>query len=651
MIGKTLRSGDPKGTRPDLSKYFLMAVALSAVAIIFLIIIFITGNSAKAISSIGIIDFLTGDVWNPAKDTYGALPLITGTLLVTAGAILFALPLGLGSAILLSEVVPDRVRNILKPICEVFAGIPSVVYGFFGLVVLVPFLLDLFPEHLTYGSSWLAGSILLGIMALPTIISVSDDAMRSVPRSYREASVAVGATRWETTRRVVLPAAISGITAATILGIGRAIGETMAVMMVTGNAAIIPEPLWNVFSLVRTITSTLALEMGEVVVGSVHYSALFLLALVLMAIVFAINIGAKMIVKRTRRRFEEGGAGLSDRLPENARNAVKRSKKPVVLTVLFIFITMMASLFVSVAVSALTAFAVIAFIAAMPVMSRYIRPISRERIAHSVLMGCIVIVVAILAVILGDIVVKGLPALSIDFLTQFPSDSGRAGGIMPAILGTLQLIVGTAVIALPLGVFSGIYLAEYSGNTKITRVIRSAIDLLNGTPSIVFGLFGLTFIVVYLGWGVSLIAGCFTLAFLIMPVIIRTTEEAVTAVPQELREASMAMGATKWQTSMKVVLPAALGGVLTGVILSLGRAAGETAPVMFTAVIVSQRTLHFSLFDPVMALPYHLYYLAAEVPGSSLNQYGTALVLMIIVMAMFLAASLIRHYYSKKVRW
>lgn len=176
----------------DLPKYLLPAVSLTAVAIIFLIIIFIASNSFTAISE---LEFLTGKIWNPATDTYGALPLILGTILTTAGAILFALPLGLGSAILLSEVVPERVGNILKPVCEVFAGIPSVVYGFFGLVVIVPLLLDMFPEHLSYGSSWLAGSILLGIMALPTIISVSDDAMRSVPDSYREASQAVGATR------------------------------------------------------------------------------------------------------------------------------------------------------------------------------------------------------------------------------------------------------------------------------------------------------------------------------------------------------------------------------------------------------------------------------------------------------------------------
>ena len=651
MNGKTMRSVFKRDSGADLPKYLLTAVSMTAVAIIFLIIIFIVLNSTTAISDIGIWNFLSGTNWNPSSNSYGAFPIILGTVLVVVGAMAFAIPLGLTAAIYLSEIASERTRSILKPVCEIFAGIPSVVYGFFGLVVVVPFLLDLFPGHLTYGSSWLAASILLGIMALPTIISVSDDAMHSVPKSYREASVAMGATGWETTKRIVVPAALSGISAAIMLGIGRAIGETMAVMMVAGNATIIPEPLWNIFSLVRTITSTLALEMGEVVFGSVHFSALFLLALMLMFMVLVINIGAKLVIKRMRRKFEESGTSHTDKLPPAVKTVVKRSKRPMILSALFIFTTMMTSLFVGVGIAATVAFLVVLFVLAMPYISKHIRPLGREKIAHSVLTVGMGVVIVLLVIIMADIIIKGVPGLSLDFLTSFPSDSGRAGGIMPAIMGTLELIAGTALIAIPLGIFTGIYLSEYAKDSKITRTIRNAIDMLNGTPSIVFGLFGMTALVYYLGLGVSLIAGCVTLAFLVLPVIIRTTEEAVQAVPGELREASMALGATKWETTIKVIVPAAMGGVLTGVILSLGRAAGETAPVMFTAVVVSQRVFNFSLFDPVMALPYHLYYLAAEVPGSMDNQYSTALVLMIIVLSMMVLASYIRQYYSKKTRW
>lgn len=644
-----------------IMKYALTAVACAAVLIIAFIILFIFGNSTKAISEIGIIDFLTGTVWQPLSGDYGALPVITGTLLVTLGAIAFALPVGLCAAVYISEVANPKARKILKPICEIFAGIPSVVYGFFGLVVLVPFLRDMFPDNLLFGSSWLAGSLLLGIMALPTIISVSEDAIRAVPRSYREASVAMGATKWETTRKIVLPAAISGISAAAILGIGRAIGETMAVMMVTGNAAIFPEPLWNFFSLIRTITASLALEMPEVVVGSVHYSSLFLLALFLMVMILMVNFAAKYIVKRTQRKFgrvdvKESRFSLNrvtgGRLQKSGAKKIKRS---MLLTFVFLMVTMVASLFTNVMLSCAIAFVAVVAILITEKYSSRLKSITKQKIAHGSLTGIMVFVIGLLVIIIGDIAIKGAPALSLDFITQYPSGGGTSGGILPAIVGTLKLIAGAMIVALPLGVISGIFLSEYARDTRLTRLIRNALDVLNGTPSVVFGLFGMAALVNFLfadiTGGYSLLAGCITLAIMIMPVIIRTTEEAMMAVPREVREASLALGASKWQTTRKVVLPAAFGGVLTGTILSLGRAAGETAPIMFTAVVVFQSSMPSSILDPVMALPYHLYYLASEVPGSETMQYGTALVLLILVLTMFAITSLVRHRASKNIRW
>ena len=275
----------------------------------------------------------------------------------------------------------------------------------------------------------------------------------------------------------------------------------------------------------------------------------------------------------------------------------------------------------------------------------------KEKIAHSSLIAVTGVVVIILVVIVYDIVSKGLPALSLDFLFGYPEDGGMGGGIFPAIVGTIQLVVGTMVIAFPLGIISGVYLAEYAKNTRSTRIIREAIDILNGTPSVVFGLFGMAALVIYLGVGYALIAGCITLAFMVLPVIIRTTEEAILAVPRELREASLAMGASKWETTMKVVIPAAFGGVVTGLILSLGRAAGETAPIMFTAAVVFRSSISLSLLDPVMALPYHLYFLASEVPGSSVMQYGTAMVLLLMVLFIFAMASIVRYRYSKNIKW
>lgn len=644
--------------RDSVSRYSLAAVSFTAAAIIFFIIIFIIANSATAIQEIGIIEFLTGNVWKPSADLYGAFPVIIGTLLVTFGSILFAVPLGIGASIFISEVVSDKVRNILKPICEIFAGIPSVVYGFFGVIILVPLLRDVFPEHLDYGYSWLTGSILLGIMALPTIISISDDSMRAIPKSYREASIAMGATRWETTRKIIIPSAISGISAAVVLGIGRAIGETMAVMMVTGNTALVPDPLWNVFDMVRTITATLALEMPNVVVGSTHYSALFLLALVLMAMVLIINIIAKLIADNTRKKFMKSTEkdGLASKVvPKHVKEYITKYHnllKNIIMTAICLsFSYMIASLFISPIYAIICAFAILVIINALKYGSRKMNSMQREKCAHLVCALAMVCIITILAILLADIIIKGIPAISIDFLTSYPSNAGLSGGIYPAIIGTLKLIVGTLVIAFPLGVLTGVYLSEYAKDSRYTRSIKSAIGILNGTPSVVFGLFGMAAIVVYLGIGYSLIGGCIILSFLILPVIIKTTEEAISSIPNDIREASFAMGASKWDTTSKVVLPAAFGGVITGAILGLGRASGETAPIMFTAVVAYQGSMSSSIFDPIMALPYHLYYLASEVPGSMTNQYGTALVLLIIVLSMFTVASVIRHFYSRSIKW
>jgi phosphate transport system permease protein len=230
------------------------------------------------------------------------LPLFFGSLLVTAGAILFAVPLGIASAIYISEIAHPKVADFLKPFIEILAGIPSVVFGFFGLVILVPFVRTTF--NLPTGQTALTGSIMLGIMALPTIITISEDAISSVPSSIKQGSLALGATRWQTIYKVIIPAALSGISAAVMLGMGRAIGETMTVMMVTGNTAIIPSFPGGILDPVRTMTATIALEMGEVPQGSAHFHALFAVGSVLFIITFLINLLADSIKKRYRFKVD-----------------------------------------------------------------------------------------------------------------------------------------------------------------------------------------------------------------------------------------------------------------------------------------------------------------------------------------------------------
>ncbi|MDD1669851.1 MAG: phosphate ABC transporter permease PstA, partial [Methanomicrobiales archaeon] len=523
--------------------------------------------------------------------------------------------------------------------------------GFFGLLVLTEVLRVTFD--LASGLTWLAGSVLLAIMALPTITSVSEDAINAVPREFREGSLALGANRWQTLSRVVVPSALSGITAAIILGTGRAIGETMAVLMVTGNAAIIPSPITNIFSPVRTLTATLGIEMGEVASGSAHYVALFGVAFLLLAITLVVNLIATAVIGRIRSGAipvaqceVEGKGTILMRVKRRMGIFAGRVRIPVL-----VLLGALAILGIGLTAGNLAALATLAASAAFLFVRERISPELTEKFGFSLVAAATGIVLVILGVILWNIIAGGLPAITWGFLTGSPRDLGRSGGIFPAIIGTVYLVAGAIAAALPVGVGAAIYLVEYTREGKMVRLIRTGVDLLNGTPSIVFGLFGFAFLVLSLRLGVSLIAGQITLALMVLPTIIRTTEEALKCVPQDLREGSLALGATRWQTVSRVVLPPAMPGILTGAILSVGRAAGETAPIMFTAVVFSQRFLPGSLLDPVMALPYHLFILATNVPGARTNQYGTALVLLALVVGVYSIAIVLRNHYRKTVRW
>ena len=632
-----------KSIKEKSIKTILFLSAVSAIIVIFSIIFFLLRDALPIFQTAGIWEFLSSVKWDPTGEpqNYGAFSLILGTLLVTIGAMVIAIPLGLGSAIFISEIASPKMKSIIKPAIELLAGIPSVVFGFFGLIVLTTWLRISFNQP--SGESWLAGSILLGIMAIPTITSVAEDAISSVPREYKEGSLALGATRWQTISKVIIPGALSGITAAIILGIGRAIGETMAVMMVCGNPTygLIPQPITNVFYPIKTLTSTLGIEMGEVATGSNHYYALFGLALILLIITLVVNVVATIILNRLKeKRYAQ----------TKKRNLLPYElwKKIKLLFYLLIAIIIVWMIFLSVGLLP-TAF-ILAIVVAIYYLSKKITVKTMQLISFGTITLAIITVIIILGIILFYIISNGVGALSLDFLTKGPIDIGRSGGIFPAILGTLYLVAGAIAIALPLGVGAAIYLNEYTREGKLTKIIRAGADLLNGTPSIVFGLFGFAFFVLYLKMGFSLLAGQITLAFMILPTIIRTTEEALKCVPQSLREGSLALGATKWQTISKVVLPPAAPGILTGAILGIGRAAGETAPIMFTAVVFSN-FIPNSVFQPVNALPYHLFILSTSVPGSQQNQAGTALVLLLLVICIYLIAILLRNRYRKTMKW
>jgi phosphate transport system permease protein len=272
-------------------------------AVIFVIVIFVF-LLTEGLPTIREVPFSTllSQRWYPIEEYYGILPLIGGTIIVTIGAALIAVPIGLGTAIYIAEVAPNWAREILKPLVEVMAGIPSVVLGFIGIIILASYIRQYLD--IPTGLSAFSGALLLGMIAIPTIVSIAEDALDAVPKAYRDAAIAMGATEWQTIWRVTLPAAKSGVITAIMLGLGRAIGETMTVMMVTGNAAIMPSGLSDLFSPVRTMTATIAAEMGEVATGSTHYHVLFFIAIVLFLISLLVNIIASAVIFRQRKRTE-----------------------------------------------------------------------------------------------------------------------------------------------------------------------------------------------------------------------------------------------------------------------------------------------------------------------------------------------------------
>jgi phosphate transport system permease protein len=263
------------------------------------------------------------------------------------------------------------------------------------------------------------------------------------------------------------------------------------------------------------------------------------------------------------------------------------------------------------------------------------------------------IVLALLILMLGYIFQKGIPAISWEFITEMPKNEMTKGGIFPAIIGTFYLMIGSSVISIPVGIITAVYLTEYAKNPGIVKVIRLGVNNLAGVPSVVFGLFGLSLFVIFAGFGTSILAGSITLGLLNLPVIIRSTEESLQVVPATYREASLSLGATKWQTIYKIILPNAFPGIITGIMLSLGRAAGETAPIMFTAAAFYTPDLPVSMFNEIMALPYHIYVMATagtHIQATRHLQYGTAIILIALVLTLNMTGLILRYRFRKKLK-
>ncbi len=275
-----------------------------------------------------------------------------------------------------------------------------------------------------------------------------------------------------------------------------------------------------------------------------------------------------------------------------------------------------------------------------------------NRLATALITGVAILVVVPIVLVIFFVIYNGIGTISWEFISASPTNGMREGGIWPALLGTIFLTFGTAIISFPLAIGAAIYLSEYAADNRMTRMVRLAIVNLAGIPSIVYGLFGLGAFVLFMQFGTSILAGSLTLGILTLPVVISTAEEAIASVPQQFRTVSLSLGATRWQTIRHQVLPHALPGILTGIILGLGRAAGETAPILFTVAAFYLPDLPHSIFDQTMALPYHLYVISTQVPGMPLSiQYGTALVLLLIVLSLTLAATFVRTSMRRRREW
>ena len=288
----------------------------------------------------------------------------------------------------------------------------------------------------------------------------------------------------------------------------------------------------------------------------------------------------------------------------------------------------------------------------MSIIKRHLSPQQIQAIGYGALAVVSFITVIPIVLLLIYIVIQGLPSISWEFLTSFPKNGMRDGGILPAIIGTFYLTIGTALFSVPPGIAAAIYLAEYAPNNRWTNLIRIAMINLAGIPSVIYGLFGLSLFVIFLQFGTSILAASLTLSIMTLPVIISTTEEALRSVPYSFRAISISLGATRWQTIWRIVLPQSLSGIVTGIILGLGRAAGETAPILFTGAAFFLPRLPNSPFDSTMALPYHLFVISTQIPGMPIKiQYGTVMVLLGFVLSMELIATIIRSNARKKRKW
>lgn len=566
-------------------------------------------------------EFITGTDWVPngRNPSFGIWPLLSGTALIAVGSLMISIPLGVAAALHLGEFASPRSRRFLKPIVEVLSGIPSVVHGFFALLVISPFMQRTIDA--TYFNA-ASAIIVVAAMILPIIVSISDDAIRAVPREIKEAALGLGATRWEMATKVVLPSARSGIVAAVLLALARAVGETMAVTMAAGSVAALHfDPRLEV----QTLTAYIAqVATGDIPPGPAT-DAGFAVGSALFVLTYSVNI---LAVGATRKRLGANRgkmASLLFQIKVKLSMILERISGDIEynLTQSNPFIPTKYDLF-----------------------RRRKEKVSRFIVASSLFVG-----LAFLLILLQTILETGLAGIDLQFLTNFPSYRADQAGIGPTIWGSLWLITLTMLFALPAGVGAAVYLTELAPEGILNQFLRRTLQNLAAVPSIIFGLVGLYVFSRMFGFGLSLLTGSLTLAMMVLPMIVVTTEEALLAVPKSFRDAALGVGATRWQAVRHHVLPNAVPGIATGAILSVARALGETAPILFVASLFS-KTAPTGIMDGFLALPIQIFFWTRH-PKEAFHDLAasTILVLLILLLILNFIAIFIRNRAEARRSW
>lgn len=636
---------------------FTIAAMICVIAVIA-IFGFMLVKSLPAFRKIGFFNFVFGDNWSPDRldkyddaslsGTYGVFKMITGTLAATVGALVIGGTLGYFTAVFIAFYCPERLKKIFSSTVNLLAGIPSVVYGFFGIMFLLPLLANFAPNN---GSGLLATSLILGIMIMPTVVSLSKTSLEAVPRAYYEGALALGSTHSQAVFGTVTKAAKSGVTASLVLGIGRALGETMAVVMVAGNSVAYPDSLFNSF---RVLTANIVMEMGYA--GEVQQGALVATGVILLVFVLIVNLIFGAISKKTiksavnktclfsrifKKDDEKSGvknsvaSGVASKITSGVATDEKGGEKVGEkndakngVTKRNIFFEKIGDFFSSLKYKMKTA-----------------------SVGAGVSVGAGIFAGITLLLIIGFVLVKGAPTLFSNphlLFGKYEFNSEKIT-ILPSIVTTLMTLALSLLVAVPIGICTAIFLNEYAKkNNVFIKIIRGAIDLLNGVPSIVYGLFGMITFVALIKGRSTIMAGSLTVGIMLLPTIVRSTEESLKSVQDSLREGSFALGAGKMRTIFKIVLPSALPGILSAIILSMGRVISESAPFIYTMGSVIS-AMPAGYFDSNATLAVALYRLSGE--GWYVNEaYATAVVLIVLVLALNFLAELIAGKLNKKLQ-